>query len=169
MCKICFISAQNPERVTNMNNILFKSGIRKYTCFSAAFIVLVFKTIYLFFQIQSITSTLNQIQANISGDDNTSGTVSGSFKIQLQHVFELIKKLYSTVSSGSTSGVSSLLQTILAQFKSLQSIAPSSVSQLVIQIISKITQLQQQIQTGKVNINSFKTIIQVVITPYMQG
>ena len=111
---------------------------------------------------------MNQIRKAISsGDSNTGGTVSGSVTVQLQHVFILIKQLQTSISNRDTSGFSSLLQKILAQLKSIQSIASSSINQLIIQITSKITQLQQQIQSGKANINSIKIFIQVIMSPYM--
>ena len=106
---------------------------------------------------------MNQIKTNISETDSTNEIVNGSSTTQLQHVFVLIQQLHSTISSGSTSGISSLLQTILAQLKSLQSVTSSSVNQFIVTITTKITQLQQQVQTGKIDISSITSFIQVIV------
>lgn len=89
------------------------------------------------------------------------GIVSGSINIQLENVFSLFNQLKGFISSGNTSGITSLLQTILAQLKSLQSVAPSTIINLIGQITSQVNNMQQQVQIG--NINGLLSFIQVVI------
>lgn len=108
---------------------------------------------------------MHQINATISGGGGgggNSGIVTGSVTVQLQNVFKLISQLQDIASSGNTASVGSVLQTILAQLKSLQTQAPSSITSLIATITSKITTLQQQVQTGSFDISLIMNFIEVI-------
>lgn len=108
-----------------------------------------------------ISNVLNTLNTNFDlGSVSGGGTVTGPATVQLQNVFVLLRQLQTIVSGGSTSGVSSLLQTILAQLNSLQIQAPTS-SSLIVTITSQINNLLQQVQSGSINISAINSFIQV--------
>lgn len=109
-----------------------------------------------------ISNVLNTLNTNFdlgSVSGGGGGIVTGSITIQLQNVFSLFQQLQTMISSGGTSGVSSLLQTILAQLQSMQSSAPSTIINLIGTITAQVNNMQQQVQMG--NFNGILSFIQV--------
>lgn len=90
---------------------------------------------------------MNQITSTIGGGGNTGG--GGSTTVEINNIEGLLQNFQKVISSGSTSGISALLDTFLQQLTKLQAGAKATESRnVIVSLIGNIYTLQQSLQAG---------------------
>lgn len=118
------------------------------------------------FFIKNITEGLQKV-VSIESSGGSSGGSGGGISItqaDISNVQTLFTNLQNIFNSGSVAGSSSVLQSLVALLQSFTSkVSDSRALNLLNSIIQNITQLQQQVASGNVNMSSFAaTLMQSV-------